>query len=239
MPYSSDRGGFVCKKELGTCPKLDAVRGTLGLQEREAHKNTMSFSVQLQDCHPKARGMHNSIIFLPLKAHIIITYALILTIMGLYSFCIHLHSNLLHFSRMALYFLKQVKRLCVHLSETERDGARAPKPYHRKPVGRGSRAVGLHLSPTRCSAALSHAGQVLLQPREGCGGGNAPAGEQGLGEKVAVVFGDDPRGAEGEHSTWEYALRLYWLPKFCVQQHCEPRALKNTWVNVGKAMRLN
>lgn len=160
--------------------------------------------------------------------------------MGLSSFCIHLHSNLLHFSRVALYFLKQVKRLCVHLSETERDGARAPKPCYRQPVGRGSRAVGLHLSPTRCSAPLSHAGQVLLHPREGCGGGNAPAGEQWRGGEGGSGIRRRSKGCRRRTlSAWEYALRLYWLPKFCVQQHRQPWALKNTWVNVGKAMRLN
>lgn len=158
--------------------------------------------------------------------------------MGLSSFCIHLHSNLLHCSRMALYFLKQVKRLCVHLSETERDGAGAPKPDCRKAVGRGSRAVGLHLLPTHCPATLSHAGQVLLHPREGCGGGNAPAGEQWGGEGGSGTRRRS-KGCRRTLSTWEYALRLYWLPKICVQQHCQPQALKNTWVNVGKAMRLN
>lgn len=184
MPYSSVRGGFVCKKELGTCPKLDAIRGTVGLQKGEARTNTLSFSVQLQDCHPKARGMHNSIIFLPLKAHIIIKCALILAgswVCPASAFA-QQPAFLLHFSRIVLYFLKQVKRLCAHLYEREWGRARAQKQHDHKAVGRGSRAVGLHLLPMHCSATLSRTVQVHLCPRKGCGGGNVPAGEQRWGQ---------------------------------------------------------
>lgn len=77
MPSGSVRGGFVCRKELGTASKLESVRVT-GLQEGEAHADTLSFSVQLQGCHRKARGMCESTDFSPLRAHIIIKYAMIL-----------------------------------------------------------------------------------------------------------------------------------------------------------------
>jgi len=77
----------------------------------------------------------------------------------------------------------------VHAPARNRDRARAQKQHDRKGIGRGPVAVGLHLLPTHCSVTPYVAVQVACAPRRAA-----------AGEKVAVAFGEDLRGAEGECS---------------------------------------
>lgn len=48
-------------------PKVGWHQKSLGLLKGEAHTYTLSFSGQLQDCHPKARVMYDRIICFPSK----------------------------------------------------------------------------------------------------------------------------------------------------------------------------
>lgn len=48
-------------------PKVGWHQKSLGLLKGEAHTNALSFSGQLQDCHPKARVVHDRIISFPSK----------------------------------------------------------------------------------------------------------------------------------------------------------------------------